>query len=109
MAGLLSFGQMPARAGAKFAKERFKHMAGIVDLDLERYRRLDPDTVASDSQGREMTQFVASYDLGDSHRQMISFWAHSRHDAKVRLVMMRRSLRFEGVPADFDVADIDTR
>ena len=81
----------------------------LIHLDMERNRRLDPTMVVADARGREMTQFVASYGLGEGRRQMISFWAYDRQDAKVRLVMMRRSLQFEGVPADFDVADIQTR
>lgn len=81
----------------------------LIDLDVERNRRLDPAMVAKDAAGRELTQFVASYEVADGQRQMIGFWAYSRQDAQARLVAMRRSLRFEGVPADFDVTGIEPR
>jgi hypothetical protein len=68
--------------------------------EYERSRARMPELARHDSKGRELIEFVASYDLGDGTRQMMSFWAHNIPDAIDRVDLMRQSLVYEGLSVD---------
>jgi hypothetical protein len=68
--------------------------------EYERSRAGLPELARHDAKGRELIEFVASYDLGDGTRQMISFWAHSIPDAIDRVDLIRQSLVYEGLSVD---------
>lgn len=68
--------------------------------EYQRSRERRPEFVGRDARGRELMEFVGSYELGDGTRQMVSFRAHSRGDARERIGMMRQSLIYEGLSAD---------
>ena len=70
---------------------------------------MDSDRVRLGPDGREMTEFIASYDCGNGLRQMIGVWAFSREDAKLRIQQMRQSLVFEGPVADFEPVEWEFR
>lgn len=68
--------------------------------EYERSRTRLPELAGHDARGRELIEFVASYDLGDGTRQMISFWAHNIPDAIDRVDLIRQSLAYEGLSVD---------
>jgi hypothetical protein len=68
--------------------------------EYERSKRTLPELARHDAKGRELMEFVASYDLGDGTRQFVSFWAHNIPDAIDRVDLMRQSLMYEGLSAD---------
>jgi hypothetical protein len=68
--------------------------------EYDRSRAALAELVQRDAKGNELIEFVASYDLGDGTRQMISFWAHNIPDAIDRVDLMRQSLVYEGLSAD---------
>lgn len=67
--------------------------------EYEQSRAIDPQTATHDAHGRELIEFVASYELEGGFRQMISFWAHNIPDAIDRVDLMRATLTYEGLSA----------
>jgi hypothetical protein len=68
--------------------------------EYDRTRGRLPELAKHDAKGRELIEFVASYDLGDGTRQTISYWAHNIPDAIDRVDLIRQSLVYEGLSAD---------
>jgi hypothetical protein len=69
--------------------------------EYDRSKAALPKLAKHDAKGRELIEFVASYDLGDDTRQFVSFWAHNIPDAIDRIDLMRQSLVYEGLSADY--------
>ena len=69
----------------------------IIDLSAERNRRAapDPEHVKRDDFGREMYQFLLSYDF-DGGQWGTRLWAYSLDDAQAKVEAMRGSLRVDG-------------
>ena len=69
----------------------------IVDLSQERNKRERPDAdhVMVDDFGREMFEFLCSYEM-DGEEWSSRVWAYSADDAERRIAAMRESLRCDG-------------
>jgi hypothetical protein len=80
-----------------------------IRMDAHRNRMADPHSVIEEDGGRLRLKFVASFALGDGRRAMIDFWAYSQEDAKRQVAFMRRTLQYEGLVADFVLAEGEYR